>query len=273
MALDYNEIEQLINKLRNRYRENAQKYNPRWFDPSPFEERLSMAIKNKMNMEAFILAEISNFEKLYQRYDVKKKQKENSFSQEVDRIIEEHNARIKKYPNINFYPTAGFEICHFYGAAAEIAQHYFPVLWIIASDSAIKNMLTKIEEKLNYLALPRGKAPSKRIEAHILKLARQRISELEIERDKNDFLKEMAFILHDIVDFCEGLMERREEEWKLPLKLGKLYIEDNRKKSIISLFSGHTGYGAILKVRDYCLNVIDDFRLKSFKKRDNSSPY
>lgn len=272
MALDYTEIEQLINKLRNRYRESAQSYNPRWFDPAPFEERLSMAKKNRMNMEAFILAEISNFEKLFQRYDIKKKEKENSFSQEVDRIIEEQNERIKKYPDINFYPIAGFEIRHFYGAVAELALNYFPVLWIVTTDSTLKNMLIIIEEKLNYMALPRGKATSKRIEAHVLKLARQKISELEIERDKNDYLKETAFVLHDIVDFCDGLMERREEEWKLPLKLGKLYIEDSRKKAIMSQFSGHTGYGAILKVRDYCLNIIDDFRLKSFKKKD-SAPY
>lgn len=268
MALTDREIQQLVEKLRGKYAEYAKKYSQKWFDVNPFEDRLIMAARNRMNLEGFILAEISNFEKTRERYEKKKKEKDNSFSREVDRIIEEQNARIKKYTPKQFHPRAGFEIAHFYGAVSDMASCYFPILWIIISDPILKNVLVEIENDLGYLAVPRGKAPSKRIEDHSMILSRPQSSDLDIDRDKNNYLKETAFVLHKIVDFCDGLLERRENDWALPLPLNKLFVEDARKKTILALFSGHTGYGAIMKVRDQCSQIIEDFRLRAFKKRD-----
>ncbi|HOO70337.1 MAG TPA: hypothetical protein PK926_01155 [Spirochaetota bacterium] len=270
MPLTEKEIQQLVVKLRGKYQEYAKKHNPRWFDVAPFEERLRMAVNNKMNLEGFILAEISNFEKTRERFEKKKQEKENSFSKEVDRIIEEQNARIKKYSPVYFHPGAEFEIAHFYGAVSEFTLFFFPVLWIVISEPAIKNILIGIEESLNNLSLPRGKAPAKRIEDHALILSRPQTSDLDIERDKNNYLKETAFVLHKIVDLCDGLLERRDPEWELPLSLNRLYVEDSRKKKILSLFSGHSGYGAIMKVRDHCLQILDDFRLKAFRKKEDN---
>ena len=273
MSLNQKEIEQLIEKLRKKYREKAGKVNARWFDISPFEERLSMAVKNNMNLEAFILAEITNFEKLVERYDSKKKEKEHSFSQKVDRILEEQYARIKPYTPDHFHPLASLELTHFYGAVSDLAINYIPVLWIILNDTMHKNMFIDLEDELNDLAMPRGNMPSKRIEDHARKLSLRGISEIAIEKDKNDYIKETAFALHKIIDFCEGLMEMHDEDWKFPVPFNKLHVEDSRKKRVQSLFAGLTGYGAILKVRDQCAQIIDDFRLKSFRKRDDNEHF
>lgn len=264
MAMTEGEISQLIDKLKKRYAEYSKK-NPTWFNVEAFNDRLLMAYKNRMNLEAFILAEIANFEKIREKYD--KKKNEKSFSEQVDRIIDEMTARVKKYPGIQFHPRAGLEITHFYGALAELEQHYFPVLFVIAEDKALKDRLIAFENELNDLAAPRGTLPAKRIEDHLMMLRLRHSRELEIERDKNEYLKESAFLLHDIIDFCDGLIEARNQEWENPLRMSRLFVEERRKKAITDIFSGLTGYGAIMKVRDYAAGIIDDFRLAAFRRQ------
>ncbi len=269
MNLSKNEINKLIEKLRQKYSDYGKKAGERWFDRQAFEQRLAMALKNNMNLEGFILAEISSFEKLREKYE--KKKSEGSFSEKADRIIEEHAAKIKKYPEIVFHPLAGLEMSHLYGAMHEMIYSYFAVLWIVVTGSELRNRLQGIEERLNFLAMPRGNSPSKRIEDHVLSLKRPDREEIDVEKDKNDYLKECGFTLHDIVSFCDSLIEMRNPEWEMPLRLDKMYLEDNRKKKIASLFHNLTGYGAILAVRDYGAGVIEDFRLHAFIRKQPGS--
>lgn len=264
MAMSGDEIDLLIEKLKKRYAEYSRK-NPTWFNIEAFNDRLLMAYRNRMNMEAFILAEIANFEKVRQKYE--KKKNEKSFSEQVDKIIEEMTARVKKYPAIQFHPKAGVEITHFYGALSEFELHYFAVLFVLAEEKPLKDRLIAFEGELNNLAAPRGKLPAKRIEDHLMKLRLRQSSEIEIERDKNNYLKESAFLLHEIIDFCDGLIEARNPQWANPLRMSRLYVEDGRKKVISVLFAGLTGYGAIMKVRDYAAGIIDDFRLGAFRRQ------
>lgn len=264
MALSKEEIELLVKKLREKYTSYAEKYNPNWFDIKGFEERLLMSRNNKMNLEGFILAEISNFEKIKQRFDKKKSAK--SFSEKVDKIIEENIARIKKYPEIKFHPKAGIEITHIYGALAEFERYYFTVLRALITDSNARKGLNDFEERLEYLAMPRGNLPSRRIEDHALVLSRRSVQEIEIEKDRNDYLKESAFILHEIIGLCDNLIERKYPELETPFLANKIFIEESRKKRVVDIFSGMTGYGVIFKIRDQASNIIEDFRLGAFKR-------
>lgn len=264
MPLSQKEIDGLVLKLRERYREYAEKFNPTWFNRDAFEERLSMAKRNRMNMEGFILAEISNFEKVREKYEKKRSQK--SFSEEVDRIIEENIARIRKYPEIQFHPRAGVEITHFYGALQDLIFVYIPIFRVVLNDSTHRRIIDGIEERLEFLALPRGNLPSRRIETHALVLDRKGTPEIEIERDRNEYLKAGAFILHELADFTEGLLENRNPDWELPLRLDKLFLEESRRKRVVNVFSGTTGYGAILRVSEYAGCVIDDFRLRAIRQ-------
>ncbi|OHD64345.1 MAG: hypothetical protein A2176_01790 [Spirochaetes bacterium RBG_13_51_14] len=263
MEMSDGEIHQLIEKLKQKYFKYSKK-NPTWFNYDAFQERLLIALKNRMNMEAFVLAEIANFEKVREKYE--KKKSEKSFTEQVDRIIEEQTARIKKYPEARFHPKAGLEIAHFYGALSDFALHYFAVLFVVVEDKSLKDNLIALEEKLIVLAVPRGKLPARRIEDHALKI-RRTMSEIDIERDKNEYLKESAFVLHEIIDFCDGLVEARNAAWENPLRMNRLFVEDQRKKSISALFTGLTGYGAIMMVRDRAAAIIEDFRLGAFRKR------
>ncbi|HPF04829.1 MAG TPA: hypothetical protein P5120_02115 [Spirochaetota bacterium] len=266
MALKKDEIDELVRKLRERYREYSEKHNRTWFDIDAFDQRLSLAIRSRMNMEGFILAEISNFEKMKERYDKKKKDKENSFSKEVNRIIEENTARIKKYPSILFHPRCDMEISHFYGALAYLTLDLFPIFWLLANDGSIKNRVNSIEEKLAHLAVQRGERQPGRIADHILMLNRAGVKDIEIEKDRNDYLKEGAFMLHEVIDFCDSLLQLKNDEWNYPIQFRKLFIEEDRRKKVFANFRDMTGYGAIMKIREYAAEVIEDFRLAAFKR-------
>jgi hypothetical protein len=265
MAMSDDEINKLIGKLRNKYKEYSQK-NSTWFNRDAFEERLIMALKNKMNLEGFILAEISNFEQIKNRYERKKNIK--SFAEQVERIIDEQLFRIKKYPGIRFHPKAGVEISHLYGALSDFALHYFEVLFVLVSEKSLRDRVMQFESRLQNFAVPRGVLSSPRIEDHVAKLRRPGVEEIEIEKDKNDYLKESAFLLYGIAGFCEELLEMRDPEWENPLKTNKLFIEDQRKKRVIQIFSGLTGYGAIMKVQQQAHAIIDDFRLTAFQRQE-----
>ncbi|HQO40379.1 MAG TPA: hypothetical protein PK986_07915 [Spirochaetota bacterium] len=267
MPLNREEIDSLVTKLREKYRDYAKKHSPAWFNIDSFEQRLGLALRNRMNLEGFILAEISNFEKLREQYDKKKKQKENSFSKEVDRIIEENTARIKKYPSRLFHPRCSAEISHFYGALNIMAEDYFPVFRLLAPDDQLKKNLESIEIVMQNMCVPAGSRNPRRIDDHILLLNRQAVREIEIEKDGNEYLKEGAFILHDIIDLCERILESPSDSWNYPVTFQKLYIEEIKKRKVIDAFSGMTGFGAILKVKDYAAQVIEDFRLSAFRRQ------
>jgi hypothetical protein len=218
-----------------------------------------------MNLEGFILAEISNFEKIREKYESKKKKRD--FTSRVDKIMEENIERIKKYPEIEFHPLAGLEIKYFYGAISEFAVYYYAILWLLVKNFEFRDKIEMTTRKLDLLAVPHGKVHPKRINDHIYLLKEGR-SGLDIERDSSRYLRESAFILHDIMDMCDDIIELKEPHWENPLSFEKLYLEADRKKRVIELFSGMTGYGAILAVKERAGEILEDFRLIAFKNNN-----
>ena len=143
MALSKNELEKLIKKIREQYNVYALKYNAVWFNIDAFEERFKMALDNRMNIEGFVLAEISNFEEIKKKYDKKKKSK--TFSDKVDKIIEDNYSKINEYPKKNFHENASIEITYFYGAMFEFSEQYFGILWHLVKDNKLKLSIDRFE--------------------------------------------------------------------------------------------------------------------------------
>lgn len=272
MSLSNKEIEELIKKLRIKYEQAARDYkNPGWFNLEAFEDRLQMALRNRMNLEGFIFSEVANFEKIKDKCEEKlraeKRNGDDSFALRVNKIIEENTARIQKYRDIVFHQYASPEMRHLYGALSDFTELYFSVLWQLLSDPSHKNTVRRYEEQLSYLAVPRGSRNSKRIEDHILILSRGHHEDIEVEKDKNDYLKVSAFLLHEIINFTDALVSARNSEWENPLRFDKFYIEGEIRRKIVGNFSGLTGYGAILKVQNMALQIIQDFRLEAFRRK------
>jgi hypothetical protein len=270
MPLSSSEISALTEKLRIRYSEAAKKFSPKWFDLTAFENRLDMARRKKMDLEAFILAEIANFEKTRDRYDKKKKEK-GAFTRKVDDIIEENLARIRKYPAIDFHPSAGPEIKHLYGALAELSQGYIPVFWLILDTPYAKNSVSQIEYALQQSAVPRGAKLPPAIEDHVLLINRRGVTELEIEKARSNYLKESAFLLYGIMDFCDAFLTGRTSPiLETPVRFDKAHFNPASKKLVVFLFSDCTGYGALMKIKGRCEEILTDFRLTAFRPADTS---
>jgi hypothetical protein len=264
MALSRDELNGLVEKLRARYDEYARKFSSAWFNRPAFEDRFKMAIKNNMDLEAFILAEVANFETIRERYEKKKTQQE-SFSKKIDKVIDDNNARILKYPEIDFHSSAGIEIKRMYGALSEYAQFKIPVLWLIFSDYHRRNKITELEHRFQRYALPRGNRPPTAIEDHILLLNRAGVTEIEIEKSRNNYLKECAFLLHDVEDFCGGFIVERLTDLDMPVSFDKAFFTPEVNKKVAEEFSDCTGYGALLRLKENAEAILDDFRLTAFK--------
>lgn len=264
MGLGRDEINALLEKLRDRYMEYAAKYSPRFFDSLAFEERFSMAVRNRMDMEAFILAEITNFEQLKAKYE--EKQNRGEISRKIDGMIEENLKAVRKYPEIALHPRTGVEFPHFLGAINALAENYLPALWLILTDTTLRTRLNMLEQELADFAVMRGNLPPKKGESLALLLARKETREVDAERARNAYMKECAFILHDIISLCSDILISRDPELELPLRFDKTYQSADRKKKLVASFNGHTGYGCALKVQEAAENIINDFRLKSFKR-------
>ncbi len=182
--------------------------------------------------------------------------------------MEENIERIKKYPEIEFHPMAGIEVKHFYGALSEFAVYYYAVLWVLVQNYEFRDRIEMTGRKLDILAVPHGKVHPKRINDHIY-LLQQGKSGLDIERDSGSYLRESAFILHDILDMCDDIIDLKEPHWENPLSFEKFYLEAGRKKRIVEIFSGMTGYGAILAVKGRAGEILEDFRLTAFKSNNS----
>ena len=270
MALSEKEIDQLIEKIRKKFKEYSKKYTSGWFNVEGFNDRLKIALEKRMNLEGFLLAEVANLEELKDKHEKERrkgKETENPFTEQVNKIIEDNIQRIKKYREIIFHPKAGIEITHFYGAISDFAQNYYIILWTVLREQEYRSALNKFDDSFSFLAAQRGNKHPKRIEDHALLLSRKEIKDLDIERDKNEYLKSSAFLFHDIIAFCEKLIESRNADWETPLRFDKLYIEGKKKDDILKIFSGLTGYGAILKVIESASEIISDFRLEAFRRK------
>ncbi|MCU0820904.1 MAG: hypothetical protein MUC95_00330 [Spirochaetes bacterium] len=270
MALTEKEIDQLINKIREKFKEYSKEYKSGWFNVEGFNDRLKIALQKRMNLEGFLLAEVANIEELKDKHEKEKKkgkEPESEFSKQVNRIIDENIQRIKKYREIRFHPNAGVEISHFYGAVSDFALNYYTILWTVLREQEYRSVLNKFDETLTYLAIQRGTKHPKRIEDHALILSRKNINDLDIEKDKNEYLKASAFLFHDIIAFCEQLIEMRNADWETPLRFDKFFVKGKRKDDVLKIFSGLTGYGAILKVIEKASEIISDFRLEAFRRK------
>ena len=257
--MDKEEQNQIVSKIRKTYRDYAKEYGQKGFQQDGFEERYRLAIKNDMGLEEFFMSEITFLEKLKEKYEKKNPSKPSSAA--IKTVIEKNTTAIKKYPKIEFHPKASFEICHFYGAMDEFTKYYFQVFKI-----AHPRGTTDFEDELEFLAVGLGNRTPKRIQDHMAILSRPNIRSLDIEQNASDYLKSCAFLLHKIIYLCETLLAEPSAFLENPLRLDKLRIEDSAKKTLAGIFSGLTGYGAILKISEQAQNIIADFRLKAFKK-------
>ena len=244
------EITSSVEKIRRKYDEYISKFfKPRSLREA-FEGRYIKALRAKVDVSSFLIAEISAIEELTRREEHRiivgparaSAEKEESFA---DRVLEENHKRIAKYPDLRFDGDAGEEVRRLVGALTALEKERWHDLGAALQDTMYapsSSEMLNLDSQLRYLSSSvRDEVPPflSRLVGQLRKFPR---SYPAIEREEKDYILEAAFFLNDLF----VVMQR----------VKRVYTEMHAKSRT-----------ALDDEMGYVWAVISDFRLKDFKRR------
>jgi len=193
------DIDLAIYKLKKLYRKYADTYGEKIFNLRGFEKRYHNALLHKVNLPAFLNAEISVFKELRQRVEKSAQPTEgHKYSDVADRIIEENLQKIAGYRKIDFHPDAEEEAKHLLGAVMD----FYYVGWSEVSRilrslgvKAVSDLLFSLENDFSYFVIPVRGLYSRAVDDYVRVLSRK-ISR-ESERASYNFIKCGGILLND----------------------------------------------------------------------------
>lgn len=246
------EIKSTVQKIRMKYDEYHYKYFKSTKFKQQFEERYINALKTGVDISAFLLAEIEAIEELLKREEEKVLAKDPPTVKELpqksfaDKIIEENRQKILKYPEINFHPDASEEIRRLYGALNKLQQEYWPSLYNVLRNTVYSlntRIMMNMETQLNTLGGTGKDGVSARLDRYIARLNRFPRDYKAIDKEEKDYLLEVAFFLHSLVETLT------EAQVKYHASLG----EEEKIR--------------LAEVINYVTDLLVDFRLKDLKRK------
>ncbi|EMF81697.1 hypothetical protein LEP1GSC188_2330 [Leptospira weilii serovar Topaz str. LT2116] len=207
--LQSSEIKAVLEKLRTEYSENSKK-NPKIFDLKAFESRLTMILQQKGNLAQFLKDEIQFIETLKAKHKELEDKKQAAKGETINKILEEQEAKLKKYQRVDFHPLAKPEIRYFYGAILSFTETELPALIYIFKGTPefaiFKDRITVIER----MGISRRGMPSIRINEHIKALLDANGNQSAMEKDGQNILKEVCIALKETITSIRECMEKRE---------------------------------------------------------------
>jgi len=244
------EITNVVEKIRRKYDEYVSKFfRPRSLRAA-FEGRYIRALRAKLDISSFLIAEISAIEELIKREEERitlgpVKSEGEKAPDIADKILEENRKRIEKYPDTPVHKDAGEEVRRLLGALDTLAQESWPEL-----AGALRNTgysmssldMLNLDSQLRYLSSPaRDEVPQFliRLVAQLRKFPRNYSA---IEREEKEYILEAAFFLNELFSIIE--------------RVKRVYtdLSDEEKRTLDSVLL-------------YVWGVISDFRLKDFKRK------
>ncbi len=247
------EISASVEKIRKTYDDYIIKYfKPRSLRQA-FEARYLQALRAKVDISSFLLAEISAVKELIEREEQRVQlgpprpapEKGPSFA---DKVLEENRIRIEKYPDLPLDPDIREEVRRLAGALSDLAHGPWQDLAVALKetmyDMGSSEMLT-LDSKLRLLSsADRQEMPAflSRLQIQLRQFPRNFPA---IEREEKDYILESAFFLHDLSTVLE--------------RVTRVYTEmpEDRRAMVEA---------TLTRTRD----LIADFRLKDLKRRSRS---
>lgn len=243
------EISASVEKIRKTYDDYIIKYfKPRSLRQA-FETRYLQALRDKVDISSFLLAEISAVRELIEREEQRVQlgpvrpapEKGPSYA---DRVLEENRARIAKYPDLPLDPDIREEVRRLAGALSDLAGSMWQDLAVALKDTmydmSSSEMIT-LDSKLRSLSsADRQEMPAflSRLEIQLRKFPRNFAA---VEREEKDYILESAFFLHDLFTVLE--------------RVKRVYTEmPEDRRGIVEASLTRTW------------EVISDFRLKDLKR-------
>ena len=243
------EISACVEKIRKTYEDYVIKYfKPRSLRQA-FETRYLDALKARVDISSFLLAEVSAIRELVEREEQRVQLGPVRPAAEkgpgaADKILEENRARIAGYPDLPFNPDAGEEVRRMAGALSDLASSMWRNLGyalestmyamtsseMLALDSQLRSLSTADKEEVpSFLS---------RLVMELRKFPRNFPA---IEREEKDYLLQAAFFLHDLATVLE--------------RVGQVYTDMAAERRAV-----------VEQARERTEAIITDFRLKDLKR-------
>ncbi|MCG6166599.1 hypothetical protein LFX25_01875 [Leptospira sp. FAT2] len=249
------EIKAVLEKLRAEYTEHSKK-NPKVFDLRAFESRLTMILQQKGSLAQFLKDEIQFIETLKAKHKELEDKKQAAKGDTINKILEEQEARLKKYQRIDFHPLAKPEIRYFYGAILSFAETELPALIYIFKGtpefSAFKDTITIIER----MGISRRGLPSIRINEHVKALLDANGNQSAMEKDGQNILKEVCLALKGIITSIQECVNKNRVSETLSVK-----IDEKEFPKAVESYQNLVFGIALEKIIVRAETIIRDFRM------------
>jgi hypothetical protein len=244
------EIELALEKILKRYDEYIYRFfkSPRL--KTSFEERYFSAVRNGLDLGQFLAVEVGVIEELLKKEEDKLNQqpvsRENRKREDfADRVLKELQAKIEKYADTPVHKTANPEIRRLVGALNELDQKYMPEL-----QDALKNtnyafnsqVMMALDSQLRSLTSSGTDPVPARLTRYLTLMGVFPRDYKAVDREEKAFILEASFFLHDLLDI---LTQVKSDYTRM--------TADEAEK--------------LEDVTSYVEGVIEDFRLKDFKRR------
>ncbi|KPJ87026.1 MAG: hypothetical protein AMS17_09830 [Spirochaetes bacterium DG_61] len=236
------DIDAAVRKLKSLYRLYGEKYGTKLFNLKGFEDRYRDALLKRVNLNAFLHAEITAFEELKRRVEKKdEKPAGKNYSEIADRIIEKNLERVRKYRTIDFLPDAEEEIKYLLGAVTDFYYEIWGRVSSIIKPLGYSDIIYKLENDFSYYVVPIRGSYSRAVEDYQLVLSRK--NPKESEKASVNFIKYGGILLNNCLKVINDSLNAPGNLREHPESLKDL----NRYKEVL-------------------LRMIDDFRLSDIRE-------
>jgi hypothetical protein len=248
------EITSTVEKIRKRYDEFIMKF----FKPKSlrkaFEARYIAALRAKVDVSSFLIAEISAIEELVKREEQRvmagpmrpaAAQREPDFA---DRVLEENHRRIEKYADIPFHADAGEEVRRLLGALTDLERARWQDIGTALQDTMYapsSSEMLALDSELRFLASSSRDETPPSLSRLIGQLRQFPRNYPAIDREEKDYVLAAAFFLNDLHQVLE--------------RVKRVYTEMSEEDM-----------GILYDSIAWVWGVISDFRLKDLKRKNRS---
>jgi len=243
------EISASVEKIRKKYDDYVVKYfKPRTLRRA-FEARYIDALRAKVDISSFLLAEIAAIQELTEREEQRVQlgpvrpaaEKTQSFA---DKVLEENLARISKYPDLLFNADASDEVRRMAGALTDLAGKRWQDLGAALEETMYamsSSEMLAMDSQLRYLSSPGDSETPPFLNRLLVQLRRFPRHYPSIEREEKDYILAASFFLHDLFVMLE--------------RIKRVYTEMPEERR-----------GTVEASLDHVWGIITDFRLKDLKR-------
>jgi hypothetical protein len=243
------ELSVMVKKLRKEYDELAEQYGTNMFNKKKFEERYIQALKNKIDLQSFIYAEVQAVKDIKRKIEIKEEEdrikKEKPITRKIEKFIEQLEEKIKKYSPLFTHAEISEEAQRFCGALDELYNHYWIILDKILGKSQPGNITKYIAlsgKMQRFIHSTKDHLPYE-VEQYIMN-----INKFGIEKANMMFLKEGAMLLKEINALLKSIN-----------------IEDDEEEIIFKIAEKNsTKTEALNIIKDYIDDIIENFRFSGF---------